>query len=65
LGLLDFTLPECTLENPTPGTGRFGFAPVAGLTLAGVPPEYFLALPISDEKIQGEVTCHKAFEVCG
>jgi len=31
----------------------------------GVPPEYFLALPFSDEKIQGEVTYHKAFEICG
>lgn len=44
---------------------RFGFAPVPGLTLDGVPPEYFMALPLgtqtSHQTPQGRVTYHAAF----
>ena len=42
--------------------GRFGFAPVAGLVLPGVPAEYFQALVLNSEVPQGEVTYHPAFE---
>jgi putative acetyltransferase len=55
----------CVLLGEPAYYERFGFASVDGLTLAGVPPEYFLALPFSEENIQGEVAYHKAFEVCG
>jgi putative acetyltransferase len=55
----------CVLLGEPEYYGRFGFARVDGLTLAGVPPEYFLALPFSEENIQGEVAYHKAFEICG
>jgi putative acetyltransferase len=55
----------CVLLGEPAYYGRLGFAPVEGLTLAGVPPEYFLTLPFSEEKIQGEVAYHKAFEICG
>lgn len=40
---------------------RFGFAPKAGLTFEGVPPEYFMALDLSGERPQGPVTYHPAF----
>ena len=42
--------------------GRFGFAPVAGLVLPGVPAEYFQALVLNSEIPQGEVSYHPAFE---
>lgn len=41
---------------------RFGFTPVEGLTLDGVPPEYFQALVIGDEVPQGQVSYHSGFE---
>lgn len=40
---------------------RFDFAPSAGLTLPGVPPEYFQALSFGDEFPAGEVRYHHAF----
>lgn len=42
--------------------GRFGFAPVAGLVLPGVPAEYFQALVMGCKIPQGEVSYHQAFE---
>ena len=41
---------------------RFGFAHAPGLMLSGVPPEYFLALPLSTLLPMGEVAYHPAFE---
>lgn len=41
--------------------GRFGFVNAAPLTLAGVPPEYFLKLLITDDAPAGEVEFHPAF----
>jgi putative acetyltransferase len=41
--------------------GRFGFRPDAGLTLPGIPPEYFMVLPFADQLLAGEVTYHPAF----
>ncbi|MCE2572979.1 GNAT family N-acetyltransferase [Motilimonas eburnea] len=40
---------------------RFGFKPLAGLELADVPPEYFLALVLQGEQPQGLVSYHPAF----
>ena len=40
---------------------RFGFAPDPQLTYAGVPPEYFLALPLGSTPAVGEVRYHTAF----
>ncbi|MCE7915770.1 MAG: N-acetyltransferase [Nitrosomonas sp. PRO4] len=41
---------------------RFGFQSYSGLTLAGVPPEYFQALFLGSERPNGCVTYHPAFE---
>jgi len=40
---------------------RFGFAPIQGLVLPGVPPEYFQALRFHDDLPQGNVTYHDSF----
>ncbi len=40
---------------------RFGFKPLAGLELADVPPEYFLALVLQGKPPQGLVSYHPAF----
>jgi len=40
---------------------RFGFAADPQLTLPGVPPEYFLAMPLANLRASGEVTYHPAF----
>jgi len=40
---------------------RFGFAHDPQLTYAGVPPEYFLALPLGTARAAGEVRYHTAF----
>lgn len=40
---------------------RFGFACDTQLTYAGVPAEYFLALPLSTTRAIGEVRYHEAF----
>lgn len=41
--------------------GRFGFVPVAGLTLPGVPPDYFQALAFAGDFPRGEVSYHPGF----
>ena len=56
----------CVLLGEPAYYGRFGFAQREGLTLPGVPPEYFLALPLAgDEEVTGEVAYHEAFGICG
>ncbi len=40
---------------------RFGFRNLPGLILEGVPPQYFLALPFTDEVPRGVVVFHSAF----
>lgn len=40
---------------------RFGFKPVDGLVLPGVPPEYFQAVLLQGAYPQGEVAYHEAF----
>lgn len=42
---------------------RFGFKPDPDLILAGVPPEYFLILPLVEPKATGTVSFHAAFGV--
>lgn len=51
----------CVLLGEPAYYGRFGFRATPGLVLAGVPPEYFLALPFGDDVPKGEVTYHQAF----
>jgi putative acetyltransferase len=41
--------------------GRFGFKSQPHLTLAGIPPEYFLALCLDKDIPMGDVTYHSAF----
>lgn len=56
----------CVLLGEPEYYRRFGFALREGLILPGVPPEYFLALPLADdEEVRGEVAYHQAFEICG
>lgn len=54
----------CVLAGDPAYYGRFGFGPRADLVLAGVPPQYFLALAFAGPRPEGEVTCHPAFAVC-
>ena len=44
---------------------RFGFKNIAGLSLEGVPPEFFFALPFITPTPQGIVHFHQAFMVDG
>lgn len=55
----------CVLLGEPEYYGRFGFKVRDGLTLPGVPPEYFLALPFRAEQATGVVAYHDAFEICG
>ncbi|HOV04212.1 MAG TPA: N-acetyltransferase [Hyphomicrobiales bacterium] len=41
--------------------GRLGFAPVEGLTVKDVPPEYVLAVSFGETIPQGEIVFHAAF----
>lgn len=41
---------------------KFGFKPVAGLMLEGVPPEVFFALSFNGSVPQGHVTFHEGFQ---
>ncbi|MDK3163710.1 N-acetyltransferase [Aeromonas caviae] len=42
--------------------GRFGFVPEPGLTLPGVPPEYFMTRSFGAAMPSGEVRYHQAFQ---
>ncbi len=42
--------------------GRFGFVSEPGLTLPGVPPEYFMTRSFGAAMPSGEVRYHPAFE---
>ena len=54
----------CILLGEPEYYGRFGFKALDGVTLAGVPPEYFLALPFTEDEVRGAVSCHEAIAVC-
>ncbi len=51
----------CMLVGEPAFYQRFGFRNLPALTLEGVPPQYFLALPFGEETPQGAVTFHSAF----
>lgn len=55
----------CVLVGEPAFYGRFGFAHEPALRLAGVPPEYFLALPLAGPPAGGEVRFHAAFGATG
>lgn len=55
----------CVLVGEPAYYGRFGFRHVPGLTVAGVPETYVLALPFADELPRGEVHHHAAFTTAG
>lgn len=54
--------PGCVLLGEPEWYARFGFGPLPGLLLPGVPPDYFLALPFGTHKPRGTVSYHPAFE---
>lgn len=51
----------CVLLGDPSYYSRFGFKPISGLVLPGVPLEYFQALSFNDSFPQGEVSYHEAF----
>ena len=55
----------CVLVGEPDYYGRFGFTPHKLLKLTGIPSEYFLALPFTNEVTEGEVKYHEAFSVVG
>lgn len=55
----------CVLLGDPAYYGRFGFRSHPALTLEGVPPMYFLALPLGGPMARGTVTYHAAFSATG
>jgi putative acetyltransferase len=55
----------CVLVGPPAYYQRFGFRNLPSLTLEGVPPEVFLALPFGDQTPKGTVVFHSAFGAHG
>jgi len=53
----------CVLVGEPAYYGRFGFRAEPALTLPGVPPEYFQALCLADDRARGVVAFHAAFGV--
>ena len=51
----------CVLVGPPEYYKRFGFRNDPGLTLQGVPQEYFLALPLGEQRARGAVAFHAGF----
>jgi len=51
----------CVLLGEPSYYGRFGFLPIDGLSLAGVPPEYFQARVLHGVPPQGSVCYHPSF----
>ena len=51
----------CVLLGDPAYYTRFGFRPVPGLVLSGVPPENFMALSFGPALPRGNVTFHEAF----
>lgn len=52
----------CVLVGDPAFYTRFGFANNPALVLEGVPPEYFLALPLGTASAHGNVRFHPAFQ---
>ena len=55
----------CVLVGEPAYYQRFGFRNLPALTLEGVPPQYFLALPFEDQTPKGAVVFHSAFAARG
>jgi len=55
----------CVLVGEPAYYQRFGFRNLPVLTLEGVPPQYFLALPFEDQTPRGVVVFHSAFSAHG
>jgi putative acetyltransferase len=55
----------CVLVGEPEYYSRFGFRSVGDLTLEGAPAEYFMCLSFDGERVQGIVSHHPAFNVCG
>ena len=53
----------CVLVGNPEYYRRFGFRQAGSLVLDDVPPEYFMALPMTDKAACGKVTYHAAFAV--
>ena len=53
----------CVLLGDPAFYRRFGFAPMEGLLLPGVPAEYFLALSLNGARPRGQVRYHEAFSI--
>ncbi|WP_366912973.1 N-acetyltransferase [Rhodoferax sp.] len=53
----------CVLLGEPSFYGRFGFVHQPGLYLAGVPQDFFLALPFGTTLAQGQVVYHAAFGI--
>lgn len=63
--LRDAGAAGCVLLGDPAFYRRFGFAPRPGLTLPGVPAEYFMAIAFGNAMAEGEVAFHQAFDVTG
>lgn len=55
----------CVLVGDPNYYRRFGFRNLPALTLEGVPPEYFLAMPFGEDMARGAVVFHSAFSAQG
>lgn len=55
----------CVLVGDPEYYKRFGFKNISDLTLEGVPPRNFLALPFGENRPKGSVEFHKAFSATG
>ena len=55
----------CVLVGEPGYYARFGFRAEAALQLPGVPPEYFMSLPLGPTRASGTVVFHPAFEATG
>ena len=59
--LQDLGAQGCVVVGEPEFYGRFGFQNSKELVFAGVPEEYFLALPFAGKLAVGQVTYHEAF----
>ncbi|MEG3791835.1 N-acetyltransferase [Lysobacter sp. CCNWLW3] len=53
----------CVVAGDPAYYARFGFAANADLRYPGLPPEYFMALPLAGASARGEVAYHAAFDL--
>jgi len=63
--LKDMSAKGCALVGNPEYYKRFGFRNIPELIYEGIPQEYFLVLPFSDNEAKGAVTFHEGFFVTG